>query len=238
MPRRSFVIHLRIVKSDLDIHVSEVPPPVALLQMHPLAARMARSIQPRFVVEAPGAHHQRIAVPFAYRVSNIQSSAPASAVCLRPSVKICRTPPSASCIITITPGACTNLFAERQNLPKRKPCHLAVRSGIGPWISETVFRDFRSRRSHGRFLGFEIGQDANRHICGNSCADRRRLRARFGKYSSPGPYKRRAFSQPNGVGSTCHNPRKRSRFRLPFRRGAGAESFTLPSRPRGVPGVG
>ena len=53
------------------------------------------------------------------------------------------------------------------------------------------------------------------------------------KVFKPGPYKR-AISA-DGVGSTCHNP---ERSGLPFTRGAGADRFAFPSRPRGVPGVG
>src|SRR6185369_2642016 len=49
----------------------------------------------------------------------------------------------------------------------------------------------------------------------------------------PGPYKR-AISA-DGVGSTCHSP---ERSGLPFTRGAGADRLGLPSRVRGMPGVG
>ncbi len=58
-------VHLGIVEGDFDIHVSEVAPMVAFRDAESFAVWVADQIQPGFVVEAGGFHHQRFAVPFA-----------------------------------------------------------------------------------------------------------------------------------------------------------------------------
>src|SRR5438874_11121795 len=56
-------VHLRVIEGGFDIQVSEVPSAKTFDYPKPFAMRVPRHIEPSFIVEAGGFHHQRVALP-------------------------------------------------------------------------------------------------------------------------------------------------------------------------------
>src|SRR5215470_6415168 len=54
---------LRIVDRELDVHVAEIGPAIPFREMHLIAVRLARRVEPGLVVEANGVDDHRVAVP-------------------------------------------------------------------------------------------------------------------------------------------------------------------------------
>src|SRR6266446_202529 len=67
--RPRFTISNRVLKRELDIHLTQVLPLKTLDNAELIAMRVSRRIEPALIVQAALVYDQRVALPFTYGIS-------------------------------------------------------------------------------------------------------------------------------------------------------------------------